>query len=104
MTNQQIATLTTSIVTNIVEYGGTPFENIHKIISAYRDIYATIKDVDRADGKDHKIIIEKQLGLLVQTNDLLFLQIMNSPINSPLNNMLLDALNKNIQTILTIVD
>jgi len=107
MTNQEIATLTTTIVVAVAGTGGSVPDNICRITSAYREIYATIKEVDRCeqlkgqslDHKDNKKIIEKQMDLLVQTNDLLFSEIANKPINSTL----LDALNKNVQTILSIV-
>jgi len=107
MTNQEIATLTTTIVVAVAGSGGSVPDNICRITAAYREIYATIKDVDQCeqlkgqpwDSKDHRKIIEKQMDLLVRTNDLLFLQIANTPLNSEL----LDALNKNVQTILSIV-
>jgi hypothetical protein len=111
MTNQEIATLTASIVVATAGSCGAVPDNICRITAAYREIYATIKEVDQCvqfkgqpgDYKDHRKIIEKQLELLVQTNDLLFLEIANSPINSPANHVILEALNKNVQTILSIV-
>jgi hypothetical protein len=101
MTNLEIATLTASIVADFAENSTT--DNIHKLTAAYREIYATIKEVDQEDCKERRKIIEKQLAFLVQTNELIFSGIMNSPIHGPLNNILFDALNKNIQTILSIV-
>lgn len=100
-------TLTTTIVTATAGSGGNVSDNIFRITSAYREIYATIREVDQCeqlkgqpkDYKDHRKIIEKQSELLARTNDLLFIEIANSPLNSEL----LDALNKNVQTILSIV-
>jgi hypothetical protein len=107
MTNQEIATLTTTIVTATAGSGGSVPDNIFRITLAYREIYATIKEVDQCEQlegqpknyKDHRTIIEKQLELLVRTNDLLFTEIANGPLNSEI----LDAFNKNVQTILSIV-
>jgi hypothetical protein len=107
MTNQEIAALTTTIVTATAGSGGTVLDNICRITAAYREIYATIKEVDQCEQtkgqpsnyKDQRKILEKQLELLVRTNDLLFVEIANSP----LNNSLLEALNKNVQIILSIV-
>ncbi len=112
MTNQEIATVTATIVAaNSATSGGNLPDNIFRIAAAYREIYATVKEVDQCeqikgppwDYKNHRKIIEKQLELLVQTNDLIFLEIANKPLNSPSNGMLLDALNKNVATILSIV-
>jgi hypothetical protein len=112
MTNQEIATVTATIVAaNSTTSGGNLPDNIFRIASAYREIYATVREVDQCeqlkgppwDYKSHRKIIEKQLELLVQTNDLLFLEIANNPLNSPSNGTLLDALNKNVATILSIV-
>ncbi|AIF54138.1 hypothetical protein [Pelosinus sp. UFO1] len=106
MTNQEIATLTTNIVV-ILATGGNDPPNICRITSAYREIYATIKVVDQCeqlkgkpwDCKDHRNLIDKQLDLLVRTSELLFLEITNNPLNIAA----IDALNKNIQTILSIL-
>jgi hypothetical protein len=43
------------------------------------------------------------LQLLIQTNDLIFFKIANAPLNSPSNKELLEALNKNAATILSLV-
>jgi hypothetical protein len=112
MTNQEIATVTATIVAaNSTTSGGNTPDNIFRIASAYREIYATVKEVDQCeqckgspwDDKSHRKIIEKQLQLLIQTNDLIFSEIANTPLNSPSNKELLDALNKNVATILSIV-
>lgn len=111
MTNQEIAILAASIVAaNSPGSGGSTPDNIFRLAAAYREIYATIKDVDQCEQskgpprgyKDQKTI-ERQLGLLVQVNDLIFLEIANNSLNSPLNSVLLDALNKNVTAILNIV-
>jgi hypothetical protein len=107
MTNQEIATLTTTIVTATATNAGNGPDTICRITSAYREIYATIKEIDQCEQlegqpknyKDHRTTIEKQLELLVRTNDLLFSEIANKPLNSEI----LDAFNKNVQTILSIV-
>lgn len=107
MTNLEIATLTTNIVTATAGSGGNVPDNILRITSAYREIYATIKEVDQCgefeglskNYKDHKKIIDKQLELLVRTNDLLFSQIANNPFDREI----IEALNRNVQTILNIV-
>ena len=106
MTNHEIATLTTSIVVAVAGTGGSVPDNICRLTLAYREIYATIKEVDQCeqlkgqpwDDKERRKIIEKQVDLLIRTNDLLFSQIANNPLNS----VSLDALNKNVQTILSI--
>ncbi|MBU2699496.1 hypothetical protein Ga0466249_000575 [Sporomusaceae bacterium BoRhaA] len=114
MTNQEIAALTASIVVaNTTGSGGNVPDNVCRITLAYREIYATIKDVDQCqqikgqgqsgEYKNHRKIIEEQLELLIRTNELLFLQIANNPINSPSHGMILEALNRNVQTILSIV-
>lgn len=112
MTNQEIATVAATIVAaNSTTSGGSMPENVFRIAAAYREIYATVKDVDQCeqlkgppwDYKSHRQIIEKQLQLLIQTNDLLFSEIANNSLNSSSNRMLLDALNKNVATILNIV-
>ncbi len=112
MTNQEIATVTATIVAaNAGTSGGNAPDNVFRIAAAYREIYATVREVDQReqlkgppwDYKSHRQIIEKQLQLLIQTNDLLFSEIANTPLSSHSNKDLLEALNENVATILSIV-